>query len=188
LGKQFQQWVADAALPKRTELSNRLPAQMEDFAAWLSGLSAQELEQFTAQVARYCDSINFDVAWLTDATVAREPELKQAVEESILLHSLGAWRAGNVQSRAQVALTYQAWLTHPERHQKFGQELHKILIERGLVTVPPELYLAPEKERLAQAATAIRHVAAENPDAFRLVLRQLARVPEDTAPAGTAAT
>ncbi len=188
LGKQFQQWVTDAALPKRAALSDHLSAQAESFAAWLNELSAQELEQFTAQVARYCDSINFDVAWLNDATVAREPELKQAVEDALLLHSLGAWRAGNVQSRVQVALTYQAWLVHPERHQKFGQELHGILIERGLVTVPSELYLAPEKERLAQAATAIRHAAAENPDAFRSVLRQLAGAPESPAPVVTAAT
>ncbi|MDE3090408.1 MAG: hypothetical protein KGJ80_13585, partial [Chloroflexota bacterium] len=100
----------------------------------------------------------------------------------------GAWRTSSVQSQVQISLAYQAWLTNPKRHQKFGQELHGALIERSLVTVPSELYLASEKERLAQAATAIRHAAAENPDAFRLALRQLAGVPESPAPVVTAAT
>jgi len=184
LGKQFQQWVTDAALPKRTAFAGTLPAQTESFAAWLSGLSSKELEQFTERIARYCATVNFDLGWLNDAQVSHEPELKQAVEDAVLLHSLGAWRASNVQRQAQVVLTYQAWLANPKRHQKFGQELHGVLIERGLVTVPSELYLAPEKERQAQAATAIRHVAAENPAAFRLALRQLVGAPEpDPAPA-----
>jgi hypothetical protein len=48
------------------------------------------------------------------------------------------------------------------------------LIERGLVTIPPDLYLSPEKERLAQATSAICEVADQNPAAFHLALRQLA--------------
>jgi hypothetical protein len=187
-GKQFKQWVADAASPKRAALSNTLPAQMENFAARSSELTAAELEQFTAQVARYCAAVNFDLGWLNNAQVSREPELKQAVEDAVLLSALSAWRADRVQQDVRVFLTYHAWRAKPNQHKGFGQELHQVMIERGLVTIPAELYLAPEKERLAQARTAICQVADKNPAAFRSVLRQLAGVPESPAPVSAAAT
>lgn len=173
LAKQFKQWVSQAAPAKRVELYNNLPSSAEGFAIWLSGLSTKELEQFTQKVARFCASLNFDLAWLTDAKVSHEPELKQAVEDSVLLYSLAAWRANNVQQDVTAFLAYQEWLANPKRHKRFGQALHQALIQRGLVTIPAELYLAPESERLAQATTAIRQVADENAAAFRAVLRQL---------------
>ena len=178
LAKQFKQWVTDAALPKRVALSSSLPAQTEGFAAWLSGLSEQELGQFTERIAQYCASVNFDIAWLNDAQVSREPELKQAVEDAVLMHSLGAWRADSVQQDVKIFLEYRAWRADPKRHKQFGQQLHQVLIERGLVTVPSELYLAPEKERQEQATTAICKVADEDAAAFYLALRQLAGAPE----------
>jgi hypothetical protein len=183
LASQFKQWVADAALPKRAALSSSLPAATESFAAWLSGLSAQELGQFTEKVARYCASVDFDIGWLTDTQVNNDPELKQAVEDAALLYSLGTWRASSVQNQVQVFLAYRAWIAAPHKHKVFGQELYKVMLERVLVTVPSELYLASEQERQAQAATAIRQVAAESPAAFRLALRQLAGVSEDVPPA-----
>jgi len=183
LGKQFQQWVTDAALPKRAALASTLPAQTESFAAWLSGLSGKELEQFTERIARYCATVNFDLGWLNDAQVSHEPELKQAVEDAVLMYSLGAWRADSIQQDVRVFLAYRAWRAQPNRHKEFGLQLHQVLIERGLVPVPSELYLAPEKERLLYATAAICKVADENPAAFHLALRQLAGAPESPAPA-----
>ncbi len=185
LAKQFKQWVSEAALSKRVELYGSLPASAEGFAIWLSGLSDKDLAQFTQRVARFCASLNFDIAWLTDAQVNREPELKQAVEDTVLLYSLATWRANSVQRDVTSFLAYRAWLANPKQHKAFGQQLHGVLIQRGLVTVPPELYLAPEKERLAQAATAIRQIADENPTAFYAALRQVAGVSEGAANAAS---
>jgi hypothetical protein len=188
LAKQIKQWVADAASPKRVALSATLPAQTENFAGWLNGLTDKELEQFAAKVARYCAAVNFEIGWLNNAQVSREPELKQAVEDAVLMSALGAWRADSVQQDVTVFLTYHAWRAKPNQHKEFGQELHQVLTERGLVTIPAELYLAPEKERLTQARTAICQVADKNPAAFNLVLRQLAGAPASPAPVVTAAT
>jgi|GEM_PF-2011213 hypothetical protein len=176
LAKQFKQWVVDAAPAKRVELYGSLPASAEGFALWLSGLSDKELERFTERVARFCATLNFDLAWLTDPKVSREPELKQAVEDAVLLYSLATWRANNVQQDVSSFLAYQAWLANPKQHKAFGQQLHQALIQRELVIVPPELYLASEPERLEQAASIIRKVADEHPAAFRAVLRQVAGV------------
>jgi len=173
LAKQLKQWVSEAAPAKRVELYNTLPASAEGFAIWLGGLPQKELEQFTRRVARFCASLNFDLAWLTDAQVSREPELKKAVEDAVLLYSLTVWRANNVQQDVKGFFAYRAWLARPKRHRAFGQQLLGALIQRGAVTVTPELYLAPEKERLAQATAAIRKVAEEDHAALQSALRQV---------------
>lgn len=185
LAKQFKVWVADAT-PQRDELYNTLPASADGFAIWLSGLADKDLERFTQRVARFCASLNFDLAWLNDPQVGHKPELKKAVEDAVLLYSLAAWRANNVQQDVTAFLAYQAWLGNPKRHKTFGQELHQALVQQGLVTVPAELYLAPERERLAQAMTAIRHIADENPTAFNAVLRQVVGVEPVATPASPA--
>lgn len=189
LTKQFVQWVSEAALPKRVELYNTLPASAEGFAIWLSGLSAKEQEEFTKKVAQFCKTLKFDLAWLMDPQVSRDPDLKKAVEDTVLLYSLAAWRANNVQQEVTSFLAYRDWLADPNRNKAFGQKLHQALIKQGLVAVPPELYLASEKERMDQAVKAIHKVADENPSGFHLALLQVNGVTESTAaPAAAPAT
>ncbi len=177
LAKQFKQWVAGSSLSKRDELYATLPASADGFAIWLNEAKDQELEQFTRRVAQFCASLNFDIAWLIDPKVGRDPALKKAVEDAVLLYSLAAWRSGNVQQEVQSFLAYREWRANPNHHKEYGQRLHQVLIQQGLVTCPPELYLAPEQERLAQAASAIRKVADENPAAFNTALHQVVAKP-----------
>jgi primosomal protein N' len=185
LSKQFKQWVAESALSKRDELYATMPASADGFAIWLNGAEDKELELFTRRVAQFCASLNFDLAWLTDPEVGREPALKKVVEDAVLLYSLAAWRSSNVQQEVQSFLAYRVWLANPNRHKAYGQRLHQVLIQRGLVTVPPDLYLVPEQERLEQAANAIQKAADEHPAAFNAALRQVTGVGEraPTAPA-----
>ncbi|MEW5983037.1 MAG: hypothetical protein AB1806_11805 [Acidobacteriota bacterium] len=184
LAGQFRQWVAGSGLADRKPLYEGLPDSAAAFASWLGGLSTEELEDFTQGVARFCGQLNFDIAWLTNTQLAREPELKQTVEDATLLYSLAAWRAGRVQQQVRNFLAYQDWLAQPERHTAFGQRLYRALLDAKLVTAPAELYLAPEKERLTQAVAAIRTVADDDPATFRAVLHQLgASVAPKPAPA-----
>lgn len=184
LAKQFKTWVTDAPPAKRAELYSGLPASADGFAEWLSKLSEKELEQFTQRVALFCASLKFDIAWLTNSQVSREPELKKAVEDAVLLYSLATWRASSVEIEVKGFLAYQAWLAHPNRHKKFGSDLHRLLVQRGLVKVPTELYLASEDERQEQAIAAIITAADENHAAFNEALRHLqtAGLPEVDAP------
>jgi hypothetical protein len=177
LSKQFKQWVAESALAKRDELYGTLPASADGFAIWLNEVKDQELEQFTRGVAQFCASLNFDIAWLTDPEVGRDPALKRAVEDAVLLYSLATWRSGNVRQEVQSFLAYREWLANPNRHKEYGQRLHQVLVQQGLVTLPPELYLAPEQERLERAASAIRKIADENPTAFNTALHQVIAKP-----------
>lgn len=173
LAKQFKQWVAEAALAKRVELYGALPASADGFAVWLSELSDKDLDSFTQRVAQFCASLNFNLAWLTDPQVSREPEIKKAVEDAVLLYSVTLWRANNVQQDVQAFFAYQAWLAHPGRHSAFGQQLLGKLMERGAVTITSDQYLASEKERQAHAMAAIRKVAEEDHEAFHAALREV---------------
>ncbi len=187
LSKQFKQWVVDSGLSKRDELYATLPASADGFAIWLGETNDKELEHFTRQVAQFCASLNFDIAWLTDPEIGRDPTLKKAVEDAVLLYSLAAWRSSNVQQEVQNFLAYRAWLANPKRHKQYGQRLHQILIQEGLVVVVPDQYLASEQERFEQAVAAIRKVAEENPAAFAAALRCIEepKSGETTAPAPT---
>jgi hypothetical protein len=93
----------------------------------------------------------------------------------------------DLQVEVKAFLAYQAWLAHPNRHKEFGQRLHRILVQRGLVTVPAELYLAAEDERQKQATAAIIAAAEEHHAAFNEALHQLEQAGEASAAASVEA-
>lgn len=189
LSNAFRQWATEASASKRAEQVGAAAASSDGFARWLSSLSDDEQDAFTRQVARFCASVGFDLGWLSSADVAREPELKKAVEDTVLLYSLAVWRARRVEGEVRSFLAYQAWVAKPKRHRAFGQKLHRALVERKLITVPAELYLASEEDRAKQAFEAITALAESNRDAFNEVLRNLEAQPAaqpEAAPAAQA--
>jgi hypothetical protein len=178
LAKKFKQWVAEKSLSQQTELYDGLPAQAEGFTAWLAGLSDKDTEAFADKVARFTASLGFDLEWLVNAEVNTQPELKQAIEAAVALYSLAAWRANSVQSEVRAFLAFRAWLANPAKHRALGQKLYSALVQQGLVMPSPDLYLAPEKERMTEAVRAIKQVAETQPGVVNAVLRDLVSQPE----------
>jgi hypothetical protein len=170
LAKKFKEWIASASLKQQARLSDGMPAAAEGFTAWLAALSPRETEAFCDKVARFCASLGFDLAWLVDDKLNGQPELKQAVEDAVALYSIAAWRANGVQVQVRAFLAFQQWLAQPSRHRALGQKLYSELVKQGLVLTSPELYLATEKERTAEAIRAIKEVAETKPAAFNVVL------------------
>jgi len=173
LARRFKAWVANASLNKQARLYDSLPIATEGFAAWLAALPPQETEAFCDKVARFTASLGFDLAWLVDAKLDGQPELEQAIEEAVALYSIAAWRANTVQSQVRVFLAFQQWLAHPNRHRALGQKLYGELVRQGLVMTSPDLYLAPEKERAAEAVRAIKEIAEAKPAALNSVLADI---------------
>lgn len=170
LANQYKQWVATSSLHQSHWYAD-WPGAAENFSAWLAGLSPKETTVFCDKVAHFCASLGFDLAWLVDDQLNGQPELKRAVEEAVALYSVTAWRASQVEAEVRAFMAYQQWLAHPNKQRALGQKLYGELIQKGLVTPTPDLYLAPEKERVAAAARAIKQIAADKPDAFTAVLR-----------------
>ncbi|MBN1994411.1 MAG: hypothetical protein JW953_17060 [Anaerolineae bacterium] len=181
LAKKFKEWVAEASLDKQSHLYEELPHAAESFAAWLASLTPQETEAFCDKVARFCASLGFDLAWLMDDQLNGQPELKRAIEEAVALYSIAAWRASNVQNDVHAFLAFQQWLANPSRNKALGQKLYGELVRQGLVKVSPDLYLAPEKERTAEAVSAVKQVAENKPAVFNKVLDGIVN-PKPTAP------
>ncbi len=169
LAKKFKEWMASTSL-HQTQLYDGLPAAAEGFASWLATLSPQETEAFCDKVAHFTASLGFDLAWLVNDKLNGQPELKQAIQEAVALYSIAAWRANTVQIQVRAFLAFQQWLAKPNQNRGLGQQLYSQLVKQGLVMTTPDLYLAPEKERQAEAIRAIKQVAIDKPAVFNAVL------------------
>ncbi|MBI3980172.1 MAG: hypothetical protein HY331_18510 [Chloroflexi bacterium] len=172
LAEQFQRWAADGAMSTGAKLAKTLPAEIRQYAGWLEGLSAEDRAAVVGQVSAFCRSVQFELSWLADPKVSSE--LKLALEEVVLLHSLAIWSAREMAA----FVAFKRWQDAPEdrRNREFERDLYGKVVAAGLAESRPDLVLASEKERRAHVRQAIA-AAAERPEAFGDVLRSLAREP-----------
>ena len=166
---QFKQWLGQSDLAKRSQLYKQLPADAAEFAAWIDSLSDEALNKFVADLSNVCQTQHFELAWLLDP---KTPDnLKQAVEEAVILHGLAAWKAHNIQP----LLAYKSWQAAPNKpeNRAFAQKLYNKLAEAGLVTTPADLVLATDKERQAHVATTIDTAATEKEATFLALVQEV---------------
>lgn len=179
LSNKFRKWVSEKSLSKQTQMYDNLPTQADGFQNWLAGLSDKEMLAFSEKVARFAATLSFDLEWLVNDKVNDYPQLKQAIEESVSLYSIAAWRATNVQQEVRVFLAFQAWLADPSKNRALGQKLYSALVQQGLVMTSPDLYLATEKERMGEAVRAIKQAAETKPEELNAILRDVLNSPEN---------
>ncbi len=174
LTRRFRQWTTESEAA-RARLTTNLPEWTNGFSTWLRGLSDREAVEFSQDVAQFCASQNFNIAWLNDPQVSSDPQLKQAVEDAVLLYGVAWWRADQVQSDVQAVLRLKAFLAAPNKRENkaFGQELFSGLVAKKLVIVPSSLMTASEKERLYYMTRSIEQISQRHPDEFSQVLRRV---------------
>jgi hypothetical protein len=177
-----------AATIDRTQQKDRF----KDIQAWLAGLPAAEGAALNQAIEAFCAERQIDPAWLLDGKINSDPALKQEIEEAISQYVASYWRARQIEPKIQAFDAFQRWQAAPEARQNlaFGDQLHKALLARGLVTISQDLYLAPEAQRRAEAIRAIRAAAEQQRDAFYAVLYSLptAAAAEPAASPATAST
>ncbi|MCB0162754.1 MAG: hypothetical protein KDI79_00920 [Anaerolineae bacterium] len=191
---QFKQWLGQSDVAKRSQLYKQLPADAAEFAAWVDGLSDEELNKFVANLAAVCQAQDFELAWLVDP---KTPDnLKRAVEDAVILHGLAAWKARDIKP----LLAFKAWQAAPNKpeNRAFAQKLYNKLAEAGLVTTPSDLVLATEQERQQHVAEAIDKAAAEKEATFLALVQEVvteleaekkaAKTPEAEAPVENGST
>jgi len=157
---RFREWAAG------------LPGVTKAFAAWLEGLSPQEAETFAQRVASFGSGLKVNLAWLLDGQMDTDPELKPQVEKAMALYCQAYWKAAVAQDDVEAFAAFQAWQEAPNKHKELSQRLFARLADDGLVSAPSELYLAPEKERQAHAAGAVRDFAEKDRPAFNAILKE----------------
>jgi len=172
LAHQFKSWVTDSGFAKKAAGYGALAEEATAFSKWVDGLAESELSAFAQQVASFCKSVGGDLPTLVDSNAEGAPEMKQAIENSVVLYSLTLWKTREIQAM----LAYTAWQKSPEKKENraFAQRVFAKLVNAGVAVAPSELLMASDKERLAYVKTAIDKAAAEQRAKFINAVREAA--------------
>ena len=146
LGNQLKTWAAG------------LDADHQELSAWLKGLSDQAADQLANDLSAFCRSQNLELSWLFDEKTA--PELKNSLEEVLLLQTQSIFKAG----QAQPLIAFHQWQAAPSKpeNRAFTQKLFVQLVSAGLTSVPGDLLLASDKVRESHVLKAIQSALSEN--------------------------
>ena len=186
LARQFQAWVVDSGSPDRKQFYQGIPQTAGAFSDWLAGLRSEEIELFSQRISDVVSGWNIQIDWLVGEQLQRVPALRQAVEESVLLHCLAHWRASQAQSDIRTFVTFQAWQQDPHagRQKELNQKLYSRLVEKGLLEAPaPDLLLASEDRRHDYVVQALRQASQADVTAFSSTLQEIAAPLPETMPA-----
>lgn len=175
VGQQFQTWAtgnfSDPAL-----------------RAWIGILSKEQIAALTEQLSLFCTNLGFELIWLADGQIGKDPALEPAVKEVVESYCRACWRATQVQGDLELLKILMAIETGPfsKEQQALSQKLFAELVKQGMAPpVSPELFVAPEKERQAVMMEAIRTAADTNRTAFNQVLKAV--ITMEATPAAPAA-
>ncbi|MEI6776528.1 MAG: hypothetical protein WCK70_06475 [Chloroflexales bacterium] len=145
------------------------------FRAWIGELALADLKTFRKQLASFCETLDIENEWLHKDHLGQRPEMRRALEETVGLYALAYARGAGQEGDIARTRIFQRWVVAPDRmtNRDFGTKLYTALVTKGLATPPPEMLLAPEKQRRDFANQAIREAAAHDPQAFDAVLAEM---------------
>lgn len=162
--EQLQEWFANVEPPQ---------VPIEELKSWLATRHLQEAQRLTKDIARFTDDVNFDLSWVTEEHLERNPQLKEALSEAVIFYCIANFKASQVGLQIRAFVTFKQWQKNPSSPElrEFSRLLFARLIDKGLVSpVPPELFLASEKERQKYAEAAINQSAETAQDSFNSIL------------------
>jgi hypothetical protein len=169
-GLQVSEWLSE---------KSRKPAPSAEFKEWLAGLSMDELQAFEIALSGFCASRAFELGWLLSDDINQDKEMHTALEAAVLNFSQAYWQSAAAQNSIQAYSAFQTWKNNPNKgsNKQFGQQLFNLLLQNGLATAPPELFLAKEKERDTYVNQAILEVASKKPAAFNKAVKAAVAAP-----------
>jgi len=122
----------------------------EAFQHWLMGLSDEDAQQFTAQLAAFYEELGLSLPLLFDPEIGQDPGLQKTLEEVALSYCHLHAQAAHAQIEMQGFRSYRAFKNDPSsaEHLRFAQQLYAQLVENGDVPAASStMFLAPEAER-----------------------------------------
>ncbi len=145
-------WATNEGLSSTAGFNDAQSADLSELRRWISGLTPAEQETFAQECAAFCKVERIRLSWLLN-----EPErgdLQQALSGLVLFYGLAVReRAG-----ARPSIVLRTWQDAPlaKSNRDFGKQLYARLVDAGLIAIPAQLLLAPEKERMAHQVGAIQ--------------------------------
>ena len=161
LAADFRVWLAEAT------------AGEADLRDWLAGLRDDQFADFTDNVAGFCTSTGFELAWLVRAEFSLMPLLAENGGQVVVNYCRACLQAATAQAGLQSFRAYQEYTQNPGSRQGrvYGEKLLDRLLEAGLTTVSLSDFLgAAPKAKQQQVLQAIQSAAQKDPAAFHRVL------------------
>lgn len=168
---RFVTWVAD------------LSGMGEAFKTWVEGLAPHQVEEFAQGAASFASGLGVELAWLLDGKMDEDADLKQEIEDAMVLYCQGYWKAALVQEDTETFAAFLAWQDDPKKHRDLSQRLFARLVEDGTIATSPDLYLASEKERWDHIVQSLRDFAGRDRSAFLALFKQVRATPTTAEPA-----
>jgi len=172
--------TANLVEPFRAWVSSDLKHQPELYN-WLLSLPEYGFELLTIHIAEFCQEMNMDLKWLVERHVDVAPELRKAIQDSIIDYCYACQKAVAVQNHAHIFAHYYNLVSTTQESKSSGiqQTLFAQLADQGLVTAPSasELINANDAERQQQAIRSIQQAAAKDWTQFANILQHTATYP-----------
>ena len=163
--RRLQRWVTSARIGNTPDA---VPV-----IAWIEALPEHDLTEVYDQVTHTVNGLGLDAAWLLDDRLNNQPELTQSMQQVMALACTAVWRARSAQLQAQAFTALERWQAKPAKNDELGQRIYAALVQQGLVTMKPELYLGPAKARAAEMTRAIKDMIATHPEQVNAIVRDL---------------
>ncbi|MCB0062114.1 MAG: hypothetical protein KDE19_08370 [Caldilineaceae bacterium] len=178
--------------PQPADLSQQLRAwattmltEEAAFQHWLMGLSDEDAQAFTAQLAAFYQELGLTLPLLFDPEIGQHPALQKTLEEVALSYCHLHAQAAQAQVEMQGFQHYRAFKHDATvaEHLRFAQQLYAQLVENGVVpAASSSMFLAPEVERREYLLRTIAEVerrdrAALNQALCQVIVRRNAMAP-----------
>lgn len=157
-GALLKQWIQNEDLPQIAGLSPAQIALLEELKGWIMAKSDPEADLFTSELMTFCEKNHVDLFWLLEDKGTAD--MYTTLTGLVLYYGI----AEKEREWAIPSSTLRAWEDAPnaKSNRNFGNKLYVKLVNKGMIKVPAEILLAPDKERLAHQVSAIKDLIAED--------------------------
>jgi hypothetical protein len=154
LGAQLKAWALNEDLVSAASLTAAQAEMLDGFKAWITTISDAEADVIARELAAFCAKQAVELRWLLDDN--GRGDMQSALSVLVLFYGM----AVRERAAARPAAALRAWEDAPfaKQNRAFGNRLYIQLVNANLISIPANLLLAPEKERLAHMVDSIRGV------------------------------
>ncbi|MEI6776527.1 MAG: hypothetical protein WCK70_06470 [Chloroflexales bacterium] len=150
-------WLQESASSNAADLPPNADAEL---VAWVATLTRPELRNWERAARAFFAEAGFDLALLWSHTLDQDADLRAEISTAVLIYSLTYARARRIAPTVAAVKALHRWRGAPRRarQRRFGDALHTALVRRGLLSINPDLFLAPERRRRNEAFAAIKNL------------------------------
>ncbi len=158
LGVQLKAWAQNEGLSKAAGFSASQVEMLSGFKTWMTSISDAEADVIAHDLSAFCANQNVELRWVLEDS--GNNEMQTALAALVLFYGMAVCERNAARPTAALRAWEDAPLSRQNRH--FGNRLYILLVTANLISIPANLLLAPEKERLAHQVESIKAAIAKD--------------------------